>query len=115
MKLVTRILASIAAIFLLQYLLPQLVSYNTPLDAALTGLALGQANTYIRPFLRVLTFPLTFFTFGLSSLLINILLVLLVGYIIPGINLSGFGAAFVLAITVAILQAVIGRIFKELR
>ncbi len=115
MKLVTRLLACIAAIFLLQYLLPDLISYNAPLDAVLTGAVLGLANTYIRPVLRLLTFPLTVLTFGLSSLLINVLLVLLVASLMPGVSLAGFGAALVLALAVAVLQAVIGRIFKELR
>ena len=61
--------------------------------AFLGALVLGFVNAFIRPIMVLLTFPLTIVTFGLFLLVINALMLRLVGALVPGIRIQGFGPA----------------------
>ena len=113
MKALAHLLACIAAIFLMQLLLPDWIEFSSPLTAVATGLVLWIVNTLVRPVVKLLTLPLTLLTLGLFSVVVNTLMVLLVDYLVPGIALNGFWAALVLALIVSVLQVVIIRLFHE--
>jgi putative membrane protein len=76
----------------------------------------GLVNTFIRPILRILTFPITMLTLGLFLLVINALMLLLTGAISNelalGLTVTDFFAALLGAIVISIvgmlLSAVIG-------
>ncbi len=55
----------------------------------------GLVNALIRPFLFVLTLPLTIFTLGLFTLVLNALLLQFVAWTVPGFQVGGFWSAFV--------------------
>lgn len=77
----------------------------------IVALAFSLVNSYLKPILRILTFPITMLTMGLFLLVINALLLLLVGAISAEFNLgfsvADFGAAFLGAIVVAIVGLVL--------
>ena len=62
-------------------------------SAFLGALVLGLVNAFVRPFMVLLTFPLTIVTFGLFLLVINALMLRMVGAMVPGIRIQGFGPA----------------------
>lgn len=74
----------------------------------IAALLLGFANAIVRPVLIVLTLPLTLITFGFFLLVINALVVMLVGAIVPGFKVSGFWTAFFVSIFIAIFSFFIG-------
>jgi putative membrane protein len=113
MKILAHMLACIAAIFLMQLILPDMIQYASPLTVVAAGLVLWAVNTLIRPVIKLVTLPLTLLTLGLFSLVVNTLMVLLVDYLVAGISLSGFPAAFILALLVSVLQIVIIKQFHE--
>ena len=113
MRFVINLLACIAAIFLLQAILPGRVTYGSITDVLVAGAILWLINTLIRPVLRLITLPLTILTFGLFSLVLNTLLVILADYLIPGISFGGFWPSFLLALIVSVLQVVLRRLFRE--
>ena len=78
--------------------------------AALTtaALLLGLANAVIRPFVILLTIPLTIVTFGFFLLVINALMMLLVSSIVSGFKVSGFWTAFFASIFIAVLSFIVG-------
>ena len=115
MKLLVNLIACIAAIFLMQILLPDMIQYSEPLVVVVAGLILWIVNTLIRPIIKILTLPLTLLTLGLFSLVINTLLVMLVDALVGGLSLSGFWAALILAVIVSVVQMAIGRLFREER
>jgi putative membrane protein len=61
--------------------------------AFLGALVLGLVNAFVRPLMVLLTLPLTVLTFGLFLLVINALMLRLVGALVPGIRIEGFGPA----------------------
>ena len=113
MKLLAHLLACIAAIFLMQVMLPDLIQYDSAFVVVAAGLILWVVNTLVRPIIKLVTLPLTILTLGPFSLVINTMMVLLVDYLVPGINLSGFFAGLLLALIVSVLQVVIIKLFHE--
>ena len=63
------------------------------LSAMIVCLVLGLINSFIKPFLTLITLPITFVTFGLFSLILNALMFMLAGWITPGFEVEGFWSA----------------------
>jgi putative membrane protein len=73
-------------------------------SAILGALALGLVNAFVRPLMLVLTFPLTMLTFGLFLLVINALMLMLAGGLVPGIRIRGFGPALLGSLLLSLLN-----------
>jgi len=72
--------------------------------AAFIGAAvLGIVNAIIRPILQVLTLPITCMTFGLFSFVINAFTFWLVGFFVPGFNVTGFLASLFGSVVITII------------
>jgi putative membrane protein len=82
------------------------VSIDTPETLLLAGILLGVVNSIIRPIAIVLTLPMTVLTLGLFLLVINAGMVALVAWILPGMHVNGFGAAFWTAILVSLVSMI---------
>jgi putative membrane protein len=65
-------------------------------------------NTYLRPILRILTFPITMVTLGLFLLVINALMLLLTGAVSGELNLGFTVPDFLAALLGAIVISVVG-------
>lgn len=84
-----------------------LAGYATALWAAL---AIGLVNIFIKPLLLILTLPINLLTLGLFTFIINALMFLLVAKLVPGFTVTGFMAALLGSILLAILSMFINRI-----
>jgi putative membrane protein len=82
------------------------VSIDTPETLLMAGILLGVVNSVIRPIAIVLTLPMTVLTLGLFLLVINAGMVALVAWILPGMHVNGFRAAFWTAILVSIVSMI---------
>jgi putative membrane protein len=58
--------------------------------ALLAALVLGIANFLVRPILIIVTLPITILTLGLFLIVINALMLMLTGAIVPGFHVAGF-------------------------
>jgi putative membrane protein len=74
---------------------------------------LATVNTFIRPVLKFLTFPLTFFTLGLWALVLNVLVLVGVDWALPGFNIQGpialVGGTLLLSMVSALLNGLFNR------
>jgi putative membrane protein len=61
--------------------------------AVLAALVLGLVNFLVRPILVLITLPITIITLGLFLIVINALMLLLTGALVPGFHIDSFGAA----------------------
>jgi putative membrane protein len=77
------------------------------LAALIAAIIIGLVNATLGFILKVLTFPLTILTLGLFLLVINALMLILAGWLTPGFEVRGFGAAFVGAVILAIWHMLI--------
>lgn len=109
MKLIVEILLMGLAVFLGAKIVPgvQVDGYGSAIIAALL---IALANATIGFILRIFTFPINFLTLGLMSFIITVLMILLVDYLMAGFNTTGFWAAALLAIVIALIKAIFGAI-----
>ncbi|HSI99609.1 MAG TPA: phage holin family protein, partial [Patescibacteria group bacterium] len=68
----------------------------------------GLVNTFVRPVLRILTFPITMMTLGLFLIVINALMLLLTDAISDELSLGLVVGDFLAALLGAIVIAVVG-------
>ncbi len=79
---------------------------DTPVTLILAGLLLGVVNAVVRPIAILLTLPMTILTLGLFLLVINAGMVGLVAWMLPGMHVASFGAAFWTALVVSLVSIV---------
>jgi putative membrane protein len=75
MKLLSHLFVSAVAIVITAYLLPG--ASVTLTGAIVLAVVLGVINIFIKPFIKIITLPLTVLTLGIFSLVINALFVIL--------------------------------------
>ncbi len=82
--------------------------------SALVGasLLLGIVNAFVRPVLLLLSLPLILVSMGFFILIINALMLWLVGGIVPGFDVPGFGSAFFGGVIVSIVSWLLSAFFK---
>lgn len=64
-------------------------------------------NDIVRPIILMLTLPVSMVTFGLFVPVINVGLILLADYVVPGFSISGWLLALIFSVLLAVLQAVL--------
>jgi putative membrane protein len=82
------------------------VSIDNATTLILAGILLGVVNSVVRPIAVLLTLPMTILSLGLFLPVINAAMLALVAWILPGMHLAGFRAAFWSAILVSLTSMV---------
>ncbi|NMB48601.1 phage holin family protein [Candidatus Kuenenbacteria bacterium] len=112
MKIIINWLINTVAVTIAAFLIPGVKL--TGLGAALlAAVVLGLVNAVIKPIFIILTLPINILTLGLFTLVINALMVLLVGKLVPGFEVSGFGWAMLFSIILTIVSAILNAMTKE--
>jgi len=81
--------------------------------ALIAALVIGLLNATVGLFLKIITFPLSIFTFGLFLLVINALMILLASGIVPGLHVDGFFPAFWGGVVLSLLGMLIRAVTKN--
>ncbi len=112
MKLLLHWVLSAIALLFVSRLVPGF--FVTGLVPALViALVIGLLNATVGVFLKVLTFPLSILTLGISLLVINSVMILMAASLVPGFNVYGFAPAFWGAAILALLGVLIKVIVKD--
>lgn len=86
-------------------------------DTLLTMLAvsvlLAVLNSVVKPFLILITIPVTIISVGLFLLVINALMLMLTAAVIDGFYIASFGTAFWGGITLSLLNTLLGSLVKK--
>ena len=80
--------------------------------ALIAAVVIGFVNGTVGLFLKILTIPLSIFTFGLFLLVINALMLQLVAWFLPGFYVADFWSAFWGALLLALLNMAIRWLMK---
>lgn len=75
--------------------------------AVIFAIVLGLLNTFVKPVLKFFSFPITLITFGLFSLIINAVVVILAGKFVDGAEISSFLWALVFSVLLSVITSVI--------
>ena len=120
MDRIVQLLINAAALYVAVLVVPGLDfafdAENAWLKFLLIALIFGLVNTFIRPILTILTFPITMVTLGLFLLVINALMLLLTDAISDqlalGLSVADFFAALLGAIVISLVGIVLSLVVK---
>ncbi len=105
MRLLLHWIFSAVALLLVAHIVPGFVLTGF-IAALIAAVVIGLINATLGLILKVVTFPLTILTLGIFWLVINALMLELASAVVPGFHISSFGAAFVGAIVLALINMV---------
>lgn len=77
------------------------------------ALAMGFVNTFIKPILKLISFPITILTLGLFLLVINVIMVYLVDYFIQGFSVQGFIPPLIFSFVLSFISYVLGMLLDR--
>lgn len=112
MWIVINLLVNSSAVYITAHLLPD-VTVSSFFDSVVVAIVLGIVNAVIKPVLVILTLPITFVTLGLFYFVINALLILLVGRIVPGFAVDGFIPALLFSVVLSLVNWFLHSLAKE--
>lgn len=105
MRFFARVLITALILLVVAKIVPG-ISLDGLLPALIAGLSLGVLNAVVRPFLVILTLPVTILTLGLFIFIINACLFLFTSSFIDGFYVSSFPSALVGSIITSILSSI---------
>ena len=108
MILVRWICFALALIFT-AWLIPG-IEVSSFLSAMFACVIIALINTFVKPVLQLVTLPINFLTVGLFSFVLNALLLMLAGWITPGLEVDGFLSALLGSIVLSIFSVGISKI-----
>ena len=83
------------------------VSVDNVETVLVAALILGLLNAFIRPFILIITLPITVLTFGFFTLIINGFLFYLAARFVPGFTVAGFWNAFWAALLFSVISSLL--------
>jgi putative membrane protein len=103
MRLLLNWILSALAVWIVAQVVPG-VHVSGVAAALIAALAIGFINATLGLLLKIITFPLTLITLGVFWFVINALMLELASAVVPGFRVRGFGAAFIGAIVLSLVN-----------
>jgi len=108
MRVILRLFLYTCAVLITAWILRRGVHVENFATAIMVAIALAILNTFIRPVLVFLTIPFTIVTLGFFLLVINALIIILIGRIVPGFTVDGFWWALLFSVILSIIASLFG-------
>ena len=87
------------------------IQVDSVTTAVIAAIVLGLINTIVRPFIVLLTLPISMLTLGLFLLVVNACMLSLAAWLVNGFDVGGFWdaliASFIISVVVALLNGMI--------
>ncbi len=112
MKFIIKLLLNGLAVVVLSKVLKG-VSVDSYTTAIIVAVVLSVLNLLVKPFLILLTLPITIVTLGLFLLVVNALIILLADNLIDGFSVDGIWTAILFSILLSILQSILHSLLKK--
>ena len=109
-KLVLKWALNSFALFIVMKLIPG-IQIDRFQDLLLATLVIGLLNVFLKPIIVLLTLPVNLMTLGLFTLVINGLIFYMAAHLVPGLHVTGFGAAFIAALLFSMFSFVLNMLF----
>ena len=76
--------------------------------AIIVAVVMGLLNTFIKPILQFLSFPITLLTLGLFYFVVNVIVVYLCAYLVAGFSVTGFITPLIFSVALSLAHSVAG-------
>jgi putative membrane protein len=106
MKTLINIFFTTVFVVLLSQVMPG-IKVSSWATALLVAVVLGLLNIFVKPVLILLTLPATIFTLGLFLLVINAIIIMLCGELVPGFRVESFWWALLFSLVLSFLQSLV--------
>lgn len=107
MRLILKLLINAAALWAAAKLVSGITLEGEFLTILLVALIFGLVNTFIKPILKALSFPVIILSLGLFTLVINAAMLGLTAAITDALSIKDFVAALLGAIVISVVSAVL--------
>jgi len=111
----TRVLVDTLLFIAISGLLPSLFFVSNIWVALIASIVLSVLNVLIKPILSLLSFPITFLTLGLFSVVINGIMLQLTSIFVTGFVFPSLGASIIVAIILSLANTIITNQFSRER
>ncbi|MBQ7942016.1 MAG: phage holin family protein [Muribaculaceae bacterium] len=113
MKLLIKFILFAAAVYFAAYFVPGIDIAGVK-GAVIVSIVLGLLNTFVKPFVKLLAFPVNLLTLGLFTVVINALMVLLCEMFVPeSLVVEGFMPALVYGVALVVVSWVLNFVFLK--
>ncbi len=109
LNIILRWLLYALLIIFVSWLVPG-IEVDNFLSAMFVCIILALVNAFIKPFVQIITLPVTILTLGLFSLVINALMFMLAGWITPGFEVEGFLSALLGSLLLSLFSLAVNKI-----
>src|SRR4051812_47657077 len=113
MHLIISLLLNSVALVITAYIVPgfHVSDFKT---AIFSAIILAIINTFIKPLLVFLTFPLTIITLGLFIFVVNAVVLYLAALVVPGLRIEGFLPAILAAIVLSVVSTILTTLARDI-
>lgn len=80
--------------------------------AILVALVMSLLNTFVKPILTLLSFPITIITLGLFYFVVTVIIVYICDYLIGGFKVQGFIQPLIFSFILSIVNSLVGSFQK---
>lgn len=112
MKLIIKLLLNIFTLAVVAYLVPGF-EFAGIYALVVAAVVIGVVNTFIKPVLQLIFLPLTIITFGVVAFLINVVLLWMTSFVVPGFIIQNFITAVISSIVLTLVSWFLHRLSKE--
>lgn len=109
MKLIIKLIINAIALMIVSYIIPGFY-FDGFMSVLVAAVVIGVVNTYIKPVLQVIFIPLSIITFGISAFLINVVLLWMVSFLVPGFEIDGFLTAIISSIALTLVAMFLNKL-----
>lgn len=113
MKLILKLLINAAALWAAGELISGIDLDGDFWTILLVALIFGLVNTFIKPILKILSFPVIILSLGLFTLVINAAMLALTAQVSDALSIDGFWSALLGAVIISIISAVLNTFVKD--
>lgn len=110
-KFIFKFILFVVAVYIAAYFVPGINVVGIK-GALIASVVMGFLNTFVKPVVKLLAFPVTMLTLGLFSIVINAVMVLLCEMFVPeSILVSGFLPALYYSVALSVVSWILNFIF----
>lgn len=107
LKILGKFLVNIVAIILLGKFFSDFIIANGPLSYAIAAIVLTLVNVFIRPVLKLITFPFILITFGLFNIVLHIVILYITDALTPALSIGSTPTLVWASLILGIINSII--------
>jgi putative membrane protein len=111
-KIITKLTLNVLTLLIVAYIIPGF-DFESVVAVIVAAIVMGAVNTFIKPVLQIIFIPLTIVTFGITAFLINVVLLWMVSFIVPGFTIQNFLTAVIASIAMVLISMFLNKLGEE--